>query len=59
MTNLNRDFIEDMDNRLWDPPEQNIVASCYMKPDTVEISLPKSPTAYLEADGAFNLADMR
>ena len=59
MTELNREFVEDEDNRIWNPPEKNIVASCYFKPDTVEIGLPKSPTAYIEADGAYNLSDMR
>ena len=59
MTELNREFVEDEDNRIWNPPEKNIVASCYFKPDTVEISLPKSPTAYIEAEGAYNLSDMR
>ena len=59
MTELNREFVQDEDNRIWNPPEKNIVASYYSKPNTVEISLPKSPTAYIEADDAYNLSDMR
>ena len=59
MTELNREFVEDADNRIWEPPEKDIVASCYFKPESVEITLPKSPTAYIEADGAYNLSDMR
>ena len=59
MSDLVRDMIEDPDNRLWEPPEKTIVASCYYKPESVEISLPKSPAAWIEADGAYNLSDMR
>lgn len=59
MSDLTRDMTEDPDNLIWDPPEKTIVASCYHKPDTVEISLPKSPTAYVEADEIWNLEDMR
>jgi hypothetical protein len=58
MTELNREFVTDPDNQVWEPPEKNIVASCYMKPESVEISLPKSPTGYLEAEEAINLSDM-
>ena len=59
MSDLVRDMTEDPDNRLWEPPEKTIAASCYYKPESVEISLPKSPTAWIEADGAYNLSDMR
>ena len=59
MSDLVRDMIEDPVNRLWEPPEKTIVASCYYKPESVEISLPKSPAAWIEADGAYNLSDMR
>ena len=59
MTELNREFVEDEDNRIWNPPEKNIVASCYFKPESVEINLPKSPTAWVEAQEVLSLEDMR
>jgi hypothetical protein len=59
MTDIYRHPVCDPDNQLWEPPEKNIVASSYFKPEKIEITLPKSPTAYIEADGAYNLSDMR
>jgi len=47
------------DEDAWSPPERTIVASAYFKPETVRFELPRSPTAWIEADGAYNLLDMR
>ena len=55
--NLAREMTEDPENRIWDPPEKDIRASCYFKPETVEIALPRSPTGYIESDRVENLSD--
>lgn len=59
MSNLNRDFVEDTDNKVWEPPERDYHTSIYFKPDTVLLELPKAPNAWIEADAAYNLEDMK
>lgn len=59
MSNLTRDMIEDPDNRLWDAPPKDLHTKCYFGHEYVEMKLPKSPTAWIRADGAYNLEDMR
>lgn len=59
MSDLARQMIEDPDNKLWDAPAQELHTSCYFKQNSIEISVPSSPTAWIEADAAYNLQDMR
>jgi len=46
------------DDEAWSPPEQNIVATAYFKTESVRSEIPNMPTVWIEADGAYNLADM-
>lgn len=53
-----QDISDPNDDEAWTPPEQNIVATAYFKPESVRFEIPNMPTVWIEADGAYNLADM-
>jgi len=53
-----QDIADTNDDEAWSPPEQNIVATAYFKPESVRFEIPNMPTVWIEADGAYNLADM-
>ena len=53
-----QDVADTNDDEAWNPPEQNIVATAYFKPESVVFEIPNMPTVWIEADGAYNLGDM-
>mgnify|MGYP006286486769 FL=1 len=53
-----QDVAETNDDKAWEPPEQNIVATAYFKPESVRFEIPNMETVWIEADGAYNLSDM-
>ena len=53
-----QDVADTNDDEAWSPPKQNIVATAYFKPESVRFEIPNMPTVWIEADGAYNLADM-
>lgn len=53
-----QDVADTTDDEAWSPPKKNIVATAYFKPESVRFEIPNMPTVWIEADGAYNLADM-
>jgi len=53
-----QDVADTNDDEAWSPPEQNIVATAYFKPESVRFEIPNMDTVWIEADGAYNLSDM-
>lgn len=56
--NHRQEIADTTDDEAWNPPKQNIVTTAYFKPESVRFEIPDMPTVWIEADGAYNLADM-